>query len=280
MPRFIVGREYRRSELHDRYGGNRQKGICPSPHHPVVFLFTGESGEQYGYFDGFQNNGTYWYTGEGTRGDMEWRASNRAIRDSQSLGKSLHLFEKHRHAHVRYIGEAVFLTYHETLALDVDGAERKVFVFELEILTAGVDEGSPDGVFSQVKPKKSASKEDLESLRAKAIRTPVKYGTPAERKSFVRTRSEAVRAYVQLRAKGTCECCGRSAPFERRDNSPYLESHHIRRLADKGPDHPRWVAAICPTCHREIHHGKSGDAKNLSLSARVAELEDQLTKLS
>jgi hypothetical protein len=39
---------------------------------------------------------------------------------------------------------------------------------------------------------------------------------------------------------------------------PNLEPHHIRRLADGGPDHPRWVAALCPTCHRRVHHGVDG----------------------
>jgi hypothetical protein len=34
-----------------------------------------------------------------------------------------------------------------------------------------------------------------------------------------------------------------------------LEPHHIRRLGDGGPDDPRFMGAVCPNCHREIHHG-------------------------
>ena len=56
--------------------------------------------------------------------------------------------------------------------------------------------------------------------------------------------------------------------------SNYLEPHHIRRVSDGGPDHPRWVAAICPNCHREVHFGASGSARNAALGARLGELED------
>ena len=37
------------------------------------------------------------------------------------------------------------------------------------------------------------------------------------------------------------------------DGSPYLEPHHITRLADNGPDHPAKVIALCPNCHRKAH---------------------------
>jgi len=42
----------------------------------------------------------------------------------------------------------------------------------------------------------------------------------------------------------------------------------------RGPDKPRSVGAICPNCHREIHHGAEGDEKNRRLQQRLAELED------
>ena len=36
---------------------------------------------------------------------------------------------------------------------------------------------------------------------------------------------------------------------------PLLETHHVRRLVDKGPDTTDNVAALCPNCHRELHYG-------------------------
>ena len=63
------------------------------------------------------------------------------------------------------------------------------------------------------------------------------------------------------------------APFKRSNGEPYLEPHHTRRLADGGPDHPRWVGAICPACHREIHHGQKGRTKNEDLQRKLTLIE-------
>jgi 5-methylcytosine-specific restriction protein A len=62
-------------------------------------------------------------------------------------------------------------------------------------------------------------------------------------------------AEVLLRANGTCEGCGQSAPFQRADGTLYLEVHHRRRLADAGEDSVENAIALCPNCHRERHYG-------------------------
>ena len=62
---FIQGHVYRRSELHDRYGGQRQGGISTPSQHQFILLFTGESGEQHGYADDWSADGLFFYTGEG-----------------------------------------------------------------------------------------------------------------------------------------------------------------------------------------------------------------------
>jgi 5-methylcytosine-specific restriction protein A len=51
---FQVGRTYnRRRDVHGRYGGQMQGGICTPKDYPVVFAFTGTSGRQHGYADGW-----------------------------------------------------------------------------------------------------------------------------------------------------------------------------------------------------------------------------------
>lgn len=85
-----------------------------------------------------------------------------------------------------------------------------------------------------------------------------------------------MKRYVLSRADDICEACKRPAPFHRKDGTAYLEPHHIQRLADSGPDHPRWVAAVCPNCHREIHSGAKGSALNAKLSAYLAEIESSI----
>lgn len=60
---------------------------------------------------------------------------------------------------------------------------------------------------------------------------------------------------VLVRAKGFCEKCKAKAPFLRRsDGSPYLEVHHRVPLSQGGEDTVANAAALCPNCHREIHH--------------------------
>ena len=64
-------------------------------------------------------------------------------------------------------------------------------------------------------------------------------------------RSPDVRAEVLLRSGGNCERCDCKAPFvSRKGNTPYLEVHHIRMLADGGEDTVENAVAICPNCHR------------------------------
>ena len=86
-------------------------------------------------------------------------------------------------------------------------------------------------------------------------------------------RSDAVAEYARARAQGTCEICGRSAPFVTPRGEPYLEVHHVLRLADDGPDDIFHVAAICPNCHREAHHGVDPRAYQVTLRDLIAEKE-------
>jgi len=63
-----------------------------------------------------------------------------------------------------------------------------------------------------------------------------------------------VRAWILREANGRCECCNGEAPFVRIDGSPYLEVHHAVPLADGGPDTVDNAIAVCPNCHRRLHH--------------------------
>lgn len=47
--------------------------------------------------------------------------------------------------------------------------------------------------------------------------------------------------------------CGEEAPFHDKNDEPYLEEHHVKRLADGGSDTMDNVVAICPNCHRKMH---------------------------
>jgi predicted HNH restriction endonuclease len=89
------------------------------------------------------------------------------------------------------------------------------------------------------------------------------------RRSRDRRRARAVALYVLRRSEGSCEGCGTAAPFLRAGASEYLEPHHVTRVSDDGPDHPDHVIALCPTCHRRVHHGADGDRFNDRLIRRL-----------
>ena len=113
---FIPDQIYKRSKLHDQYGGNRQGGICPSANFPYIFIFSGTKGEQYGYKDGWDNTNVFSYTGEGQIGDMKFIRGNLALRDHVNNGKRVFLFKNEYVGHVRFMSELEFfdVDYFET----------------------------------------------------------------------------------------------------------------------------------------------------------------------
>lgn len=74
----------------------------------------------------------------------------------------------------------------------------------------------------------------------------------------VYARSPNVVAWVLQQAAGVCDACKMPAPFTSVAGRPYLEVHHVKRLADGGPDVVENAVALCPNCHRRLHH--SADA--------------------
>ena len=81
MVPFLPHQLYKRSLIHDEFGGNRQGGISPSAKVPYIFIFSGKSGAQYGYEDGWDNHNIFSYTGEGQEGDMQFIKGNLALKD-------------------------------------------------------------------------------------------------------------------------------------------------------------------------------------------------------
>ncbi|HEV2914358.1 MAG TPA: HNH endonuclease [Pyrinomonadaceae bacterium] len=265
---FEIGKIYDRSrDIHSRFGGQGQGGISTPRNAPYIFLFTGESGEQYGYRDDWNEDGVFLYTGEGQVGDMTFVRGNKAIRDHLTNGKELLMFKNHGSGTKNeFLGAFACVSWEMRTAPDKYGDQRRVIVFHL------VSQDDRDGNISLAT---TSTRQSLGELRRRAYAAS---STPAEkdlRQTLRRyyERSEEVRAYVLARAAGTCESCGKPAPFKRLDGLPYLEPHHTRRVSDGGLDHPRWVAGICPNCHKEIHYGMSGIEINRRLQEYLALIE-------
>lgn len=128
---FNVGQIYRRTDIHDKYGGQRQGGISTPRKYPFIFLFTGGTGERYGYRDGWQGD-IFLYTGEGQRGSMEFVRGNRSIWDSSKTGEELHLFKYKEKGFVEYVGQMACIGYTVQNGPDVERHARELIVFQLK----------------------------------------------------------------------------------------------------------------------------------------------------
>jgi 5-methylcytosine-specific restriction protein A len=167
----------------------------------------------------------------------------------------------------------VYETHHVERAPDGKGVERDAIVFELRPLSAIVE--TVETAESEVPSI------GLDELRQRAYAAAGTF--PAARVAGFRNvyqRSEDVRAYVLGRACGICEGCRTPAPFIRKDGSPYLEPHHIRRVSDGGPDDPAFVIALCPNCHRRVHAGLDGTNYNSELLASMTSIEPKFDQVS
>ncbi len=103
---FIPDQIYnRRVDIHALYGGNWQSGICPSATYPYIFIFSGKSGHQHGYKDGWDNPNVFTYTGEGQAGNMQFTKGNLALRDHIKNGKRVFLFESGNKGFVKFMSE-------------------------------------------------------------------------------------------------------------------------------------------------------------------------------
>lgn len=80
---------------------------------------------------------------------------------------------------------------------------------------------------------------------------------PTSKKSTVTLidRDPNVKAWLLVNSNGVCENCNKNAPFISTTGIPYLEVHHVKRLADSGPDIPENAVALCPNCHKSLHYG-------------------------
>lgn len=133
------GDRAQRRDVHNRYGGSRQNGIVTLPGRDDILIFSSSTGSSHGYamHEGYQEDGSFWYTGEGQHGDQEFSRGNRALRDSARDGKRIRLFTVEK-TWATYVGE--FTTGEPTYRIetipDTSGAPRKGIIFHLEPVIA------------------------------------------------------------------------------------------------------------------------------------------------
>lgn len=269
---FKVGKTYnRRSDIHRVYKGQQYGGIATPSQHPYIFIFTGEAGEEYGYSDGFNDDGTFRYSGEGQVGDMQMSKGNLAILEHQKKNKEILLFEYVAKGTVRFLGTCSYITHHIEQRPDIKRQLRNAIVFHLDIQQPQ----SSDKIQAPHNPylKEPNSRHSLNELRAIALNSTPSNLSPEDRVTHIRQRSRAIKLYTRKRANGVCEGCKTPSPFNSK-SGPYLEVHHLTRLADGGPDIPENVIALCPNCHRKAHYS----VEHLTFNAGLAEIALEIEK--
>lgn len=280
---FVLGREYPRPTLLEFVGSRQaQSGIIWGPRQPgaVVITSGGKHGRHAGYQDAPEVDGGWTYYGQGSAGDQD--ADSFANRLLKSGRRSVLLFSTRepKAAEIRATGsraklyrfEGTFVVASWNLYQEQSGPRRGHRVIRFDLKPA--QPLLPDTLgASELKLLAGAS---LTEIRSKLLAIG---GTPSTRTLSTAeyiARSELVRRYAHLRSNGACELCDAPAPFVCDSGLPFLEVHHLFRLADGGPDEPSNVAAICPNCHRAVHLACDGAARNALLSARVTAKEAAL----
>ena len=159
-PSFEKDKLYKRSELHDVYGGNRQRGISNCADNNLLFIFTNPHKDEDVYVDKWAGD-SFYYSGEGRVGDMTFTGGNLSIKNHEANDKQIHLFEagqKNKNSgYWKYVDQLklVDLSYYRNL--DDKGDERQAFQFILvsassEAKGSNIDNLSSDDTSEPSKP--------------------------------------------------------------------------------------------------------------------------------
>lgn len=172
---FIPNQIYnRRADIHAKFGGGWQGGISPSANYPFIFIFTGQSGEQHGYMDGWDNPNVFSYTGEGQIGDMKFIRGNLALRDHKQNGKRVFLFESVRKGYVKFVGEVEVFDVDNFETLDSKSNLRTGIKFFFK----------RKGFYLVVEPERLNMVNDVDQIYLQTYRVP----NETERKGLVTSR--------------------------------------------------------------------------------------------
>ena len=142
-----------------------------------------------------------------------------------------------------------------------------------------ITEFSPPTNFDPAEPVEDPAKLDTRVIEFQALpELSQPEGTSSPRiqtragTQFAFARRPDVKAWVLRQALGRCELCASPAPFQSMAGLPYLEHHHVVQLAHGGSDTVENSVAVCPNCHRRLHHGTDRDELKNELYQRIGRL--------
>ncbi|MFC6964951.1 HNH endonuclease [Halocatena marina] len=253
LPRFTPEDVLRRGDLHDQFGGQRQRGISPCRDIPLILLFTYFAETDEGYKDTIDNDGTVVYTGEGSEGKMAFNHGNKAIRDHCDDHRELHLFETLSNGQVRYIGQYECSDWFWEELPDSTGAMRDAIRFRLTPVDAFApldsDSSESDGSISTPDSVRDTGIDDIDLPDGSET---------TERRATTRNdvvRNDGLIRKLKILHDNTCQVCG-----DRRLKGPndgFSHAHHLMPLGEphNGPDIPQNILVVCPNHHDDFENG-------------------------
>lgn len=243
-PGLSIGEEISNQELYELFKCGNMGGMRKSAKTKSLVII---SDKTKGFYHDEWENGILKYTGMGKYGDQVLKGNqNQTLYYSDSNGISVFLFEVMVKAVYTFRGQVKLVSEpYQTKQQDEDGRIRNVWIFPVAPIDNMSDLANPD----PAKLPKLSTKEL--AVRSQMISKEVK--EPKISQTVVYHRDEYLKEMVKRIADGTCQLCGNPAPFEDKYGEPYLEEHHVKRLADGGTDTIDNVVAICPNCHRKVH---------------------------
>lgn len=100
-----IGTRIGRRELHNRLGGGSwQDGITRVVKTNEMLVFTNDGGGKHGYgvHEGLRSDGVFRYSGQGQDGDQTLTSNNKALADSEEIGRPIRVFRGQ--GNVIYVG--------------------------------------------------------------------------------------------------------------------------------------------------------------------------------
>jgi len=143
-----------------------------------------------------------------------------------------------------------YLTVDDEILFTSDGNE--IFIYNLSKLSND-NTINEENFYSQV---------NIDILKKKVSTIDIN-PSKIEQKIQTYKRNNLLRSYIKQRSNYTCEMpkCN-YASFTKSNGEKYIEIHHIMPLSEGGEDSIENTIALCPNCHREIHHSKNKEKLN------------------
>jgi len=259
---LIIGNIYTNEQICKVFKCSLMSGMAKSNTTNTLVLVANHTKSLY---DDKWINDVLHYTGEGQKGNQELSKQNKTLYESGSNGIKVFLFEVFKKTEYYYQGE-VYLAEepYKDRQNDINGNERDVWIFPIK-LVEGKAKIDLNVIKDNEKKKENAAKKLSDSKLNENVKKVKSTLSKREVKTTHIDRNSYVKEKTKRRANGICDLCKKEAPFNKKDNTPFLEPHHVIPLADDGPDQIYNTVALCPNCHRKMHHLKDPkDIKELT----------------